>query len=75
MSETGPRNSTPRWRIPLGAGWGALVGLVIALLIARKLPPLGYYGGDQVALFAVCIAVGAAIGAGIARFRGRAAKP
>jgi hypothetical protein len=75
VSEPAPKNdaplNTPRWHVPLGAGWGALGGLVVALLIARKLPPYGYYGGDQVLLFVVCISLGAAIGAGLMRWRER----
>ena len=72
MSEPEPGDRGSIARIGAGAGWGALGGLLLALLIARKLPRLGYYGGDQVLLFAVCLGLGAAIGAGIMRLRRRA---
>ena len=66
----GPADSTPGARIAKGANWGALAGLVAALLLIRKMAPHGHYGAT-VLIFAVCIGLGAAIGIGYIRFKDR----
>jgi hypothetical protein len=60
---------TPTWRsVKRGAKWGSLAGFVVSHLIiaANSIDtPFGsIYGGNMGALFAVCIGVGAALGAG-----------
>jgi hypothetical protein len=56
-----------------GALWGALGGLVLALLMLRRHPHLylHLHGIEVAAVFAICLALGTAIGAGIARLRDR----
>ncbi len=55
-----------------GAIWGAVGGLVLALLLIRRHPHLHLHGGEVGLIFAVCIALGAVIGAGVAHLRARA---
>jgi hypothetical protein len=62
--------STPGSRIAKGANWGALAGLVAALLVIRKMAPHGQYGAT-ILIFALCIGIGAAIGVGYMRFKNR----
>ena len=67
---SGPADSTPGARIAKGANWGALAGLVAALLLIRKMAPHGQYGAT-ILIFAVCIGLGAAIGVGYMRYKDR----
>lgn len=48
-----------------GAAWGAIAGLVLALLLIRR--HLHLHGGEMGVIFAGCILLGAAIGAGVGR--------
>lgn len=48
-----------------GAKWGSIVGFVIAQWYLGQHSPLGFYGGNVTLVFAVCIGIGASIGAGI----------
>lgn len=56
-----------------GVTWGAIAGLVLALLLIRRHPHLHLHGGDVIVVFAVCIGVGAAIGAAVGRLKSRTA--
>jgi hypothetical protein len=67
---SGPAESAPGARIAKGANWGALAGLVAALLLVRKLAPHGHYSAALL-IFAICIALGAAIGIGYIRLKDR----
>ncbi len=58
--------SAPPSPIRKGAKWGALAGLMVAQLHIRNNSPLGFYTGSMMLVFAICIGLGAAIGAGIA---------
>ena len=60
---------TPTWRsVKQGAKWGSLAGFVVAQLIIAgnsiDTPFGSIYGGNMLALFAVCIGLGAALGVG-----------
>jgi len=57
------------WRI--GATWGAVAGLVLALLLVRRHPHLHLHGGEVGLIFVVCVGVCAVLGAGFARRRSR----
>ena len=70
VTPSDPADRTPASRIARGANWGALAGLVAALLLIRKMAPHGQYGATLL-IFAVCIGLGAAIGVGYARFKDR----
>ena len=54
-----------------GVAWGAVGGLVLALLLSRRHPHLHLHGGEVAIVFAVCIALGAAVGAAVASIRDR----
>lgn len=61
---------TPTWRaIKTGAKWGSIAGLVLAQMIIAassiQTPFGAIYGGNMFWVFAVCIGVGTALGAGI----------
>ena len=64
--------SEPAHSLRTAAIWGAVGGLVLALLLIRRHPHLHMHGGEVGVIFAVCIPLGAAIGAGIVRLRSRA---
>ncbi len=53
------------------ATWGAVAGLVLALLLIRRHPHLHLHGGEVGLIFAACVGLGAAIGAGLAWLRSR----
>ena len=54
-----------------GAAWGAVGGLVLALLLSRRHPHLHLHGGEIAVVFAVCIALGVAVGLAVASIRDR----
>ena len=54
-----------------GVAWGAVGGLVLALLFSRRHPHLHLHGGEIAIVFAVCIALGVAVGAAVASTRDR----
>jgi hypothetical protein len=54
-----------------GIAWGAVGGLVLALLLARRHPHLHLHGGEIAIVFAVCIALGVTVGAAVASIRDR----
>jgi hypothetical protein len=70
VTPSDPAEATLASRIARGANWGALAGLVAALLLIRKMTPHGQYG-VTILIFAVCIGLGAAIGVGYTRFKDR----
>jgi len=47
------------------ATWGAVAGLVVAQVFIRRNSPLGFYTGNMLLVFAVCIGLGTVAGAGI----------
>lgn len=49
-----------------GAKWAAIAGFVIAQWYMDRNSPLGFYGRNVLAVFAVCIGICTCIGAGIA---------
>ncbi len=61
----------PAASLQKGAAWGAVAGLVLALLLLRRHPHLHLHGGEVGLIFAVCIALGAAAGAGFAWLKSR----
>lgn len=61
---------TPTWRaVKAGAKWGSIAGFIVSntIIAANSIDtPVGsIYAGNMLALFAVCIGFGAALGAGI----------
>jgi len=58
------RDSPASSAMAKGAKWGALVGFVIAQWYMGQHSPLGFYGGNVVGVFAVCIGICTLIGAG-----------
>ena len=63
---------SPRARIGRGAIWGAVIGVVVALLIVRRHPHLHLHGGEVVLAFLLCIGLGAIAGAAVVRLKSRA---
>lgn len=55
--------------VKVGATWGAVGGLVLALLLLRRHPHMHLHGGDVVVVFGLCIGLGIAIGAAVGRFK------
>jgi hypothetical protein len=55
--------------VRVGATWGAVGGLVLALLLLRRHPHMHLHGGEVVVVFGLCIGLGIAIGATVGRFR------
>ncbi len=62
------KEEQPPSPIAKAAKWGALVGFIVAQLVIRRNSPLGFYGGEtnMLLVFAICIGLGTAIGAGFA---------
>lgn len=60
-----PEDSPTSNAVAKGAKWGAIVGLIIAQCYMDQHSPLGFYGGNVAAVFAVCIGFCTLIGAGI----------
>jgi hypothetical protein len=56
-------------RVRVGATWGAVGGLVLALLLIRRHPHMHLHGGDVIVIFGLCIGLGIALGAAVGRFR------
>jgi len=56
-------------RVRVGATWGAVGGLVLALLLIRRHPHMHLHGGDVIVVFGLCIGLGIAVGAAIGRLR------
>jgi len=54
-----------------GVAWGAVSGLVLALLLSRRHPHLHLHGGEVAVVFVVCLALGVAVGAAVASIRDR----
>jgi hypothetical protein len=54
-----------------GIAWGAVGGLVLALLLSRRHPHFHLHGGELAIVFAVCIALGVAVGTAVASTRDR----
>jgi hypothetical protein len=54
-----------------GIAWGAVGGLVLALLLARRHPHLHLHGGEIAVVFAICLTLGVAVGAAVASIRDR----
>lgn len=63
--------NSPALSLRTGAVWGAVGGLVLALLTLRRHPHLHLHGVEVAVVFAICLALGTAIGAGIAWLRDR----
>jgi hypothetical protein len=63
-----PAQEEPPSPIAKGAKWGAVAGFVVAQLYIANNSPIGFYIGppDMLVVFAVCIGLGTAIGAGFA---------
>ena len=61
-----PAKRGPSSPLAKGAKWGGVAGLVVAQLYLRINSPLGFYTGNMLLVFAVCIGLGTAIGVGIA---------
>jgi hypothetical protein len=61
-----PEKEEPPSPVAKGAKWGAIVGLVIAQIFIHQNSPLGFYTGNMWLVFATCIGLGTAIGAGFA---------
>jgi hypothetical protein len=61
-----PVKKEPPSPIAKGAKWGAVAGVVIAQLYIANDSPIGFYVGppDMLVVFAACIGLGVAIGAG-----------
>jgi hypothetical protein len=61
-----PAPKEPPSPIAKGAKWGALAGFIVAQLYISSNSPIGFYIGspDMLVVFAGCIGLGAAIGAG-----------
>jgi hypothetical protein len=64
-SQPPPSRKQPMSPIKRCATWGAVAGFVVAQVFIRRNSPLGFYGGNMLLVFAVCIGLGAAAGAGI----------
>jgi hypothetical protein len=60
-----PTRKQPTSRIKRCATWGAVAGFVVAKVFIRQNSPLGFYGGNMLLVFAVCIGLATAAGAGI----------
>ena len=54
-----------------GVAWGAVGGLVLALLLSRRHFHLHLHGGEVAIVFVVCIALGVTVGAAVASIRDR----
>ena len=54
-----------------GIAWGAVGGLVLALLLSRRHPHLHLHGGEVAIVFVVCIALGVTVGTAVASIRDR----
>ncbi len=63
--------SKPDHAMRRAATWGAVAGLVLALLLIRRHPHLHMHGGEVGLIFVVCIGLGAAVGAVFAWLRSR----
>jgi len=68
MSRTTSRTASS---MRAGLAWGAVGGLVMALLLLRRHPHLHLHGGDVAVVAAVCVALGVAAGAAVASIRDR----
>ena|SRR5579872_597399 len=58
-------DSAPSSGLAKGAKWGAIVGFAIAQWYMGQNSPLGFYGGNVLAVFAVCLGICTSVGAAI----------